>query len=145
MRELADGRWEIDSAFEADRIGRAAVHGRDDAERLFLNHRAGELPYTNDEIEFFRREQQYGKLVISRELAARAEAGLRASVVPRLRAPEHEQPRLNPYEAAVLLGALTLSRLSDEEAVQLELSAIEAQLSQAPPPAGLQPASANAA
>lgn len=125
MKELPDGRWELDSAFEADRIGRVAAHGKSDVHRYFFSHQQGQLEYTSDEAEFFRREFEYGKLIINKTFAKRAEAGLKASEVPVLHPEDGEESRINSSEAAALLGALALSRQTLEEAVAQELATIE--------------------
>lgn len=130
MRELKDGSWVIDSAFEAQSLGRAAAHGREDVQRLVWTHKPGHLEETTNEAEFFRREQEFGKLVISKDLAEKAEVGLLActNVVHLMPVPEHNMPRLHPEAAKALLGALAMSRMSTEEAIHDQLAAIEAEL-----------------
>src|SRR5947209_3356733 len=81
MEELIDGNWQIDSAVESEIIGRVAMYGNTSvAGTKFIFKHPQEIDTTADEVEFVRRELQYGKLVIGRQYAEPAEAGLKAIV-----------------------------------------------------------------
>ncbi|GEM_PF-6150685 len=78
MKEIHDGHWQIDSAFEAEIIARVAGFGQPDAHSKYILRHSRNLEVTSNELEFFNREQKYGKLTIGKSLAASAEAGLSA-------------------------------------------------------------------
>lgn len=110
MKELSDGRWQIDSAFEADRIGRvAAYESKDGSSFLFFSHYRNRPLTINDEVEFLNRTLSRGPLVISKTAAKQAEKGLIASAIPKINT--KEDPSLIPSdEAAIFLAVLAMSR-----------------------------------
>jgi hypothetical protein len=66
MEQLEEGRLAIDSALESEVLGRAAARGADDgATQYFFKHPGYEYP-ARDELQFFDREQNVGRLVLTK-------------------------------------------------------------------------------
>ena len=110
MKELSDGSWRIDSAYEADRIGRVAAYGSVDKSKTYsLTYSKGNTLSFNNEVAFFNRTLKNGPLIISKTVARQAEIGLIASSVHQLRS-EYNSSLIPPKEAAIFLAVLALSR-----------------------------------
>jgi predicted RNase H-like nuclease len=76
MEQLEEGRLAIDSALESEVLGRAAARGADDgATQYFFKHPGYEYP-ARDELQFFDREQNVGRLVLTKRMAELAERGI---------------------------------------------------------------------
>lgn len=70
--------WHIRSALEARIIGRAAVlDDPNEATTLYLHH-AGTEGLAASEVEFLDRDMRYGRLVIGKSLARKAEKAFRS-------------------------------------------------------------------
>lgn len=85
MKELDDGSWQINSAFEALVVGRAATRNHTDGATLILFKHPGETTMPATENEFLTREAEHqdSPLVIHPSYAQVAEGAFRHIVATR--------------------------------------------------------------
>lgn len=80
MEVLDDGRWKLDSAFEARVIGRMATFGDPNEANAYIFKHSGEAEPTGDERQYFERDIEHGPIVVSKHLSHAAWDGLQSIV-----------------------------------------------------------------
>lgn len=111
MKKLEDGHLQIDTAFEANILGRVAMFGDSEDNTRHIFKHSPDVGETHDELEFLGRDLKYGALVLTKRLTLIVETGLEA-----IAADDQEYEEVPSRIAKLCLGIMQRPNVTESQA-----------------------------